>query len=102
MDIISILWSGSSADIVQAATSFECDGCNHHASFHNLDNPDDDAVLARWASEERSVNSTPQTNSQSNKRRRIENGSSRVSGPLLSKTSIHIPEHLESAKEVHG
>jgi len=32
---------------LQAASSFACDGCGHHASFHNLRNPgeDDDAPV---------------------------------------------------------
>ncbi|KAK3679070.1 hypothetical protein LTR78_001523 [Recurvomyces mirabilis] len=34
---------------VKAATSFDCDGCSHHASFHSLDNPAEDAVLKKWA-----------------------------------------------------
>ncbi|KAH9841164.1 hypothetical protein Tdes44962_MAKER07885 [Teratosphaeria destructans] len=34
---------------IKAATSFECDGCGHHASFHSLENPSEDAVLERWA-----------------------------------------------------
>ncbi|KAK1070840.1 hypothetical protein LTR12_001481 [Friedmanniomyces endolithicus] len=37
---------------VKAATSFECDGCNHHASFHSLENPSEDAVLRKWAQQE--------------------------------------------------
>ncbi|KAK5120625.1 hypothetical protein LTR85_005983 [Meristemomyces frigidus] len=37
---------------VKAATSFECDGCNHHASFHSLENPTEDAVLRKWAEQE--------------------------------------------------
>ncbi|TKA52030.1 hypothetical protein B0A55_12741, partial [Friedmanniomyces simplex] len=35
-----------------AATSFECDGCGHHASFHSLENPSEDAVLRKWAQQE--------------------------------------------------
>lgn len=32
---------------LQAASSFACDGCGHHASFHNLRNPgEEDADLA--------------------------------------------------------
>lgn len=27
---------------LQAASSFACDGCGHHASFHNLRNPGED------------------------------------------------------------
>lgn len=37
---------------VKAATSFECDGCNHHASFHSLENPTEDAIIARWGAQE--------------------------------------------------
>lgn len=36
----------------QAATSFECDGCQHHASFHSLENPNEDAVLKKWEAQE--------------------------------------------------
>lgn len=39
---------------MQAATSFECDGCQHHASFHSLENPDEDAVLKKWEEQENS------------------------------------------------
>jgi len=35
----------------QALTSFECDGCGHHASFHNLENKQEDAILKRWEEE---------------------------------------------------
>jgi hypothetical protein len=37
---------------VKAATSFECDGCNHHASFHSLENPAEDAILKKWEAQE--------------------------------------------------
>lgn len=33
----------------KAASSFECDGCGHHASFHSLENPAEDAVREKWA-----------------------------------------------------
>jgi hypothetical protein len=33
------------------STSFECDGCNHHASFHSMDNPADNEVIKRWATQ---------------------------------------------------
>lgn len=36
----------------KAATSFECDGCQHHASFHSLENKDEDAILRKWAEQE--------------------------------------------------
>ena len=31
--------------------SFKCHGCNHHASFHALENPGEDAVLAKWSAQ---------------------------------------------------
>ena len=37
---------------VKAATSFECDGCGHHASFHSLENPAEDTIVKKWAEEE--------------------------------------------------
>jgi hypothetical protein len=33
---------------VKAATSFECDGCGHHASFHKMENTAEEKVTARW------------------------------------------------------
>ncbi|KAF4550448.1 Hypothetical protein D9617_17g047160 [Elsinoe fawcettii] len=38
--------------LLHAATSFECDGCAHHASYHLMENPDEDAILQRWAQRE--------------------------------------------------
>ncbi|KAL1582455.1 hypothetical protein WHR41_08834 [Cladosporium halotolerans] len=37
---------------VKAASSFECDGCGHHASFHSLENPAEDAIRQKWSEEE--------------------------------------------------
>ena len=36
---------------VKATTSFECDGCGHHASFHKMENTADDEVVKRWRAE---------------------------------------------------
>ncbi|THX58285.1 hypothetical protein D6D06_03086 [Aureobasidium pullulans] len=57
---------------VKAATSFECDGCGHHASYHNLDNPSEDAILAKWSAQEAQTQAaTTTTSARNNKRRRI-------------------------------
>ena len=40
---------------IQAATSFECDGCSHHASFHSLENAAEDTVIKKWAEQEEST-----------------------------------------------
>lgn len=34
--------------MTQMSTSFECDGCGHHASFHSMENPADSEVIKRW------------------------------------------------------
>jgi len=37
---------------LKATSSFECDGCGHHASFHKMENRAEDEVVARWKAEE--------------------------------------------------
>jgi hypothetical protein len=37
--------------IVQSSSSYECDGCGHHASFHNMENKSDDEIRKRWEQE---------------------------------------------------
>ncbi|CAD0090712.1 unnamed protein product [Aureobasidium mustum] len=50
----------------------KCDGCGHHASYHNLDNPSEDAILAKWSAQEKAtiIQQQPSTSSR-NKRKRI-------------------------------
>ena len=56
----------------QAATSFDCDGCSHHASFHSLENVAEDAILKKWSTEQESNNNAASTaGGASKKRRRI-------------------------------
>lgn len=33
---------------LKAPTSFECDGCGHHASFHKMDNRQDEESVRSW------------------------------------------------------
>ena len=40
---------------LQAASSFACDGCGHHASFHNLRNPGEEEEVILVADGERDV-----------------------------------------------
>jgi hypothetical protein len=35
----------------QSASSYECDGCAHHASFHSMENRSEDEVRKRWEQE---------------------------------------------------
>lgn len=38
---------------LKAATSFECDGCGHHASFHKMDSREDGETVRRWKNDAR-------------------------------------------------
>lgn len=35
----------------QSASSYDCDGCNHHASFHSMENKTEDEIRKRWEQE---------------------------------------------------
>ena len=37
---------------LKVATSFECDGCGHHASFHQMSNPSDEEIVRQWKERE--------------------------------------------------
>lgn len=60
------------------ATAFECDGCGHHASFHSMENKEEEAIARRWKEEEkereRGRDRLPNTGSKK-RRKAIENGS---------------------------
>lgn len=68
--LLSLTPASPFANLAQAATSFECDGCNHHASFHSLENVAEDAVLQKWSAQEAS-NEAQSTGGANKKRRRI-------------------------------
>lgn len=40
---------------LKAATSFECDGCGHHASFHKMDNRQDEEYERQWKSQQQTL-----------------------------------------------
>ncbi|KAE9987101.1 hypothetical protein EG328_003883 [Venturia inaequalis] len=70
---------------MKATTSFDCDGCSHHASFHTMDNPLDTETIKRWAAAEQDNAATMTTagtigagGSRKRQRREIENGNSFV------------------------
>lgn len=37
---------------LKAASSYDCDGCGHHASFHRMESKEDEEVARRWRDEE--------------------------------------------------
>ncbi|KAL9030600.1 MAG: hypothetical protein Q9196_001306 [Gyalolechia fulgens] len=43
---------------LKGSTSFDCDGCGHHASFHKMDNREDEESVRRWKEREQAQNTT--------------------------------------------
>lgn len=37
---------------LKADATFDCDGCGHHASFHDLENKQEEEIMRRWKAEE--------------------------------------------------
>lgn len=63
---------------LKAATSFDCDGCGHHASFHQMENPAEEEAARRWrAQAEREEKNKRDADTPAPKRRRITNGNNR-------------------------
>ncbi|KAL1393422.1 hypothetical protein HDK64DRAFT_6084 [Phyllosticta capitalensis] len=58
---------------LKISSSFTCDGCDHHASFHSMASPADDAVIARWETEsqEQQQQQNSNANSRARKRQRL-------------------------------
>ena len=85
---------------IQAATSFECDGCNHHASYHSMDNPAEDAILKKW--EDQEAQNTIQKQAlagASRKRRRIAEKPSEDEREVLLITDGAEDEEIEAVVE---
>ncbi|KAF3006570.1 hypothetical protein E8E13_006642 [Curvularia kusanoi] len=36
---------------MKSSSSYECDGCNHHASFHSMENKAEDEIRKKWEQE---------------------------------------------------
>ncbi|UPX15230.1 uncharacterized protein EKO05_0005687 [Ascochyta rabiei] len=36
---------------LKSSSSYECDGCNHHASFHSMENKSEDEIRKKWEQE---------------------------------------------------
>ncbi|KAF2260587.1 hypothetical protein CC78DRAFT_24734 [Lojkania enalia] len=89
---------------LKSASSYECDGCNHHASFHSMENKAEDEVRKRWEleakakeEEDRRVMARP--------RKRLReigfadvNGDVRSSHVRLLETGILMPEEIEECE----
>ncbi|KAF1808696.1 hypothetical protein P152DRAFT_462261 [Eremomyces bilateralis CBS 781.70] len=71
---------------LKVATSFECDGCNHHASFHSMENKEEDEIVKRWRVQEADEASQATGNKRKRPRNQIEFQS--ASGALNDKMDL--------------
>lgn len=74
---------------VKAATSFECDGCGHHASFHSMENKDEDEVVKRWEAEKSKDEAKGQSGAGAGRKRR------RIAEKPANDTGAELREVLE-------
>jgi hypothetical protein len=91
----------------KAATSFECDGCSHHASFHSLENPAEDAVIRKWTEQtsDVSANSLSErriTTAPRNKRKRLTERSHDTRLQQATTTTQDLPGEAESHLDSSG
>jgi len=56
---------------LKSSSTFECDGCAHHASFHNLENKAEDEIRKRWEVEQKAKEDEAQLNNASKSRKRL-------------------------------
>lgn len=81
------------ANIPKAASSFECDGCGHHASFHSMENPAEDAVLKKWSEQEAQIKEQQVLAGASKKRKMISQTATREDARFID---------LDDASETDG
>lgn len=81
------------ANIPKAASSFECDGCGHHASFHSMENPAEDAVLKKWSEQEAQIKEQQALAGASKKRKMISQTATREDARFID---------LDDASETDG
>jgi RPA family protein len=57
----------------QSSSSYECDGCGHHASFHTMENKVEDEIRKRWEVEaaERRKEEEEERDAQKRPRKRV-------------------------------
>ncbi|OAL53670.1 hypothetical protein IQ07DRAFT_608982 [Pyrenochaeta sp. DS3sAY3a] len=53
---------------LKSTSSYECDGCTHHASFHNMENKVEDEIRKRWEQEAKDKADQEKTQSRPKKR----------------------------------
>ncbi|KAF2758306.1 hypothetical protein EJ05DRAFT_510247 [Pseudovirgaria hyperparasitica] len=58
---------------IKIATSFECDGCSHHASHHDMENKLEDEIVRRWQTEEKELELLNSTNAAGRPKKRPRN-----------------------------
>ncbi|KAF2812082.1 uncharacterized protein BDZ99DRAFT_383278 [Mytilinidion resinicola] len=85
---------------LKSSSTFECDGCSHHASFHNLENKAEDEVRKRWEVEQKAKEAEAQLHNASKSRKRprlIEGAATTSNGRLL--IEEHAFEEMDNDQE---
>ncbi|KAF2750035.1 hypothetical protein M011DRAFT_484695 [Sporormia fimetaria CBS 119925] len=54
---------------LKSASTFDCDGCGHHASFHLLENPQEETIRKRWETEANATSDAVDTQSERPRKR---------------------------------
>ena len=81
----------------QAATSFECDGCTHHASYHSLENPAEDAVLKKWVEQESEARGSEDPRRESKRRKLLTQSASAEDGVVFGAQTAQVAEEVASS-----
>lgn len=81
----------------QAATSFECDGCTHHASYHSLENPAEDAVLKKWVEQESEARGSEDPRRESKRRKLLTQSATAEHGVVFGAQTAEVAEEVASS-----
>ncbi|KAK8168039.1 hypothetical protein BKA80DRAFT_265880 [Phyllosticta citrichinensis] len=79
---------------LKLSSSFTCDGCDHHASFHSMASPADDAIIARWETESQEQQQPNAiANSRPRKRQRLLAAAVDLHAPRASSDNVNNHNH---------
>ncbi|OCK81533.1 hypothetical protein K432DRAFT_381237 [Lepidopterella palustris CBS 459.81] len=56
---------------LKSNSTFDCDGCGHHASFHSMENRAEDEIRKRWEAEDRAKEAEAREAEPSRPRKRV-------------------------------
>ncbi|KAF2110698.1 hypothetical protein BDV96DRAFT_198463 [Lophiotrema nucula] len=82
---------------LKSSSSYECDGCSHHASFHSMENKTEDEIQKRWELEAREKQEEEEriANRPKKRLRQIEYTAAGASNTRLLDNGMMTPDELE-------